>query len=47
MIAWKSRIWPRLINPRMKIPSKQISIIKASLECYKSKLGIPLSLGQG
>ena len=36
MTAWKSWIRSRTVDPKMEILAKQISIIKASLEAYKS-----------
>jgi hypothetical protein len=39
MTAWKSRICSRTVDPKMRIPAKQISIIKASLEAYESHSG--------
>jgi hypothetical protein len=36
MIAWKSRVHSGTIDPKMRIPAKHISIIKASLEVYES-----------
>jgi hypothetical protein len=36
MTAWKSRVCSGTVDPKMRIPTKQISIIKASLETYKS-----------
>jgi hypothetical protein len=37
MTAWKSRVRSRTVDPKMRIPAKQISIIKASLEAYESR----------
>jgi hypothetical protein len=39
IIVWKSKVRLRTIDPKMRIPAKQISIIKASLEVYKSHSG--------
>lgn len=39
IIAWKSKVCSRTIDPKMKVPAKQISIIKLSLEAYKSHCG--------
>jgi hypothetical protein len=36
MTAWKSRVRSGTADPKMRIPTKQFSIIKASLEVYKS-----------
>ena len=36
MTAWKSRVRCGTADPKMRIPAKQISIINASLEAYKS-----------
>jgi hypothetical protein len=36
MTAWKSRARSGTIDPKMRIPTKQISIINVSLETYKS-----------
>jgi hypothetical protein len=36
MIAWKSMVRSKIVDPKMRIPAKQISIIKASLEVYES-----------
>jgi hypothetical protein len=36
MTAWKSRVRSGTIDPKMRILTKQISIIKASLEAYES-----------
>jgi hypothetical protein len=39
MTAWKSRICSITDDPNVRIPAKQISIIKASLETYKFHSG--------
>jgi hypothetical protein len=36
MTTWKSRVGSGTVDPKMKIPTKQISIINMSLEAYKS-----------
>jgi hypothetical protein len=36
MTAWKSRVHSGTVDPKMRIPTKQISIINVSLEAYKS-----------
>jgi hypothetical protein len=36
MTVWKSRVLSKTVDPKLKIPGKQISIIMASLETYKS-----------
>ena len=36
MTAWKSRVRSRTIDPKMKIPIRQISIINVSLEAFES-----------
>jgi hypothetical protein len=36
MTSWKSRVCSRTADLKMRIPAKQISIIKASLKAYKS-----------
>jgi hypothetical protein len=36
MNAWKSRVRSRTVDPKMRIPTKQISIINVSLEAYES-----------
>jgi hypothetical protein len=36
MTAWKSRVHSRTIDPKMRIPTKQISIINMSLGAYES-----------
>jgi hypothetical protein len=36
MIVWKSRICSEIVDPKMKILAKQISIIKASLKMCES-----------
>ena len=36
MTTWKSKVRLGIVDPKMKIPAKQISIIKASLEVYES-----------
>jgi hypothetical protein len=35
MIVWKSRVCCGTIDPKMRIPAKQISIINASIEAYE------------
>jgi hypothetical protein len=35
MTAWKSRVCLGIVDPKMRILAKQISIIKASLEAYE------------
>ena len=40
MIAWKSKVCCGIVNPMMRILPKQISIINASLEAYKSPSNI-------
>ena len=39
MTIWKSRIHCGKVDPKMKIPAKQISIINASIEAYESPSG--------
>jgi hypothetical protein len=39
MIAWKSRVRCGKADPKMRILAKQISIINASVEAYKSPSG--------
>jgi hypothetical protein len=36
MTAWKSKVRSRTVDPKMRIPTKQISIINVSLEAYES-----------
>jgi hypothetical protein len=36
IIAWKSRVHSGIVDPKMRILAKQISIIMASLETYES-----------
>ena len=36
MAAWKSRVRSKTVDPKMRIPTKQISIINVSLETNKS-----------
>jgi hypothetical protein len=36
MTAWKSRVRSGTVDPKMSIPTKQISIINFSLEAYES-----------
>jgi hypothetical protein len=36
MTAWKSKVHLGTMDPKMRIPAKQISIMMASLEIYKS-----------
>jgi hypothetical protein len=36
MTAWKSRVRSGTVDPKMRIPTKQISIINVSLEAYES-----------
>jgi hypothetical protein len=36
MTVWKSRARSGIVDPKMRIPTKQISIINVSLETYES-----------
>ena len=36
MTTWKSRIHSGIVDPKMRIPTKQISIINVSLEAFES-----------
>jgi hypothetical protein len=36
MTVWKSKVRSGIVDQKMRIPAKQISIIKASLEAYES-----------
>jgi hypothetical protein len=36
MTTWKSRVYSGTVDPKMRIPAKQISIINTSLEAYES-----------
>jgi hypothetical protein len=36
MTTWKSRAYSGTVDPKMRIPAKQISIINTSLEAYES-----------
>ena len=36
MTAWKSRVRSGTVDPKVRIPIKQISIINMSLEAYES-----------
>jgi hypothetical protein len=36
MIAWKSKVRSKIVDPKMRIPAKKISIIMVSLETYES-----------
>ena len=34
--AWKSKVHSRTVDPKMRIPTKQMSIINVSFEAYES-----------